>query len=102
MSPLPNYMTHKFTYLGVDSHEVPTVIRLRTKQSKTDLFRAGVDIFLGSSGAAICPVQALLQYISVRSAEQGPLFIFQAGNPLIRALLVKHMQEAIYSLWLLL
>ena len=33
--------------IAVDQHENSSVIRNRLKQSKTDLFRHGVDIFLG-------------------------------------------------------
>ena len=42
------------------------------KQSKTDPFRQGVEIFLGRSGTIVCPVQALIQYIGVRPATPGP------------------------------
>ena len=36
--------------VSVDSHTAPSQICLRIKQSKTDPFREGVDIFLGSTG----------------------------------------------------
>ena len=44
--------------IALDSHTSPTMVRLQIKQSKTDPFRLGVDVFLGSTGANICPVQA--------------------------------------------
>ena len=81
--------------LAVDSHTAPSVIRLRIKQSKTDPFRQGVDIFLGATMADICPVQAMLQYLKVRSPSQGPLFVFQSGSPLTRSSLVSHVQAAL-------
>ena len=81
--------------LAVDSHTAPSVIRLRIKQSKTDPSRQGVDIFLGAIMADICPVQAMLQYLEVRSPSQGPLFVFQSGSPLTRSSLVFHVQAAL-------
>lgn len=81
--------------LAIDSHTNPSVIRLRIKQSKTDPFRKGADIYLGATKAAICPVQALIAYLAVRSATPGPLFIFQSGTPLTRATLVSHLQAAL-------
>lgn len=46
--------------LELDSHDKPTLVYLRLKQSKTDPFRKGVNIFLGNTGVAICPVQATM------------------------------------------
>ena len=60
--------------LAVDSHTTPSIIRLRIKQSKTDPFRQGVDIFLGATNADICPVQAVLQFLAVRNPSPGPLY----------------------------
>ena len=42
--------------LSFDNHEAPNLVGLRIKQSKTDPFRQGVDIFMGATGAAACPV----------------------------------------------
>ena len=48
------------TDVAIDSHTTPSVVRLRIKQSKTDPLRQGVDIFLGTMGVSICPVQAIV------------------------------------------
>ena len=45
--------------------------------------------------ADICPVQAILQYLKVRSPSHGPLFVFQSGSPLPRSSLVSHVQAAL-------
>ena len=71
--------------VALDSHTNPSMARLLIKQSKTDPFRQGVEIFLGRSGAEVCPVQALIQYIGVRPPTPGPLFILSTGAPLTRA-----------------
>ena len=81
--------------LAVDSHSNPSLIRLRIKQSKTDPFRQGVDIFLGATQADICPMQALISYLAVQNAAPGPLFIFPSGTPLMKSALVSHLQIAL-------
>ena len=69
--------------------------RLCIKQSKTDPFRQGVEVFLGNTGSEVCPIQALVHYIGVRSPSQGPLFILQSGAPLTRSYLVSQLQAAL-------
>ena len=81
--------------VAIDSHDSPKLVRLRIKQSKTDPFRLGVDVFLGATGLEACPVKALLEYINVRNPYPGPLFIGLNGNPLTRSLLVSQLQTAL-------
>ena len=85
----------QFPDLALDSHADPTMARLCIKQSKTDPFRQGVEVFLGRTDAAICPVRALVQYIVVRYPSPGPLFVLQSGTLLTRAYLVSHLQAAL-------
>ena len=73
----------------------PSMARLCIKQSKTDPFRQGVEVFLGNTGSEVCPIQALVHYIGVRSPSQGPLFILQSGAPLTRSYLVSQLQAAL-------
>ena len=68
--------------MAIDSHTDPSTVRLRIKQSKTDPFRQGVEVFLGRTDTAICPVRALVHYIGIRTAAHGPLFVLQLGIPL--------------------
>ena len=81
--------------VAIDSHESPSLVRLRIKQSKTDPFRLGVDVFLGTTGSDVCPVKALIEYISVRSSCQSLLFIATNGDPLTRSMLVSRLQAAL-------
>ncbi len=81
--------------LAIDSHSNPSLVRLRIKQSKTDPLRQGVDVFLGATNTNICPVQALVWYIAVRSPSPGPLFVFQSGSPLTRTSLISYVQSAL-------
>ena len=72
--------------LAVDSKIRPQLVRVTIKQSKTDPFRQGVTLFLGKTGSAICPVEALLPYLAVRSSRPGPLFVLEDGRMLTRQL----------------
>ena len=74
----------KSVHLGVDDASIdspssPSVVRVRIKQSKTDPFRQGVDLFLGRTHTDL----AILGYLVVRGA--GPLFRFADGRPLTRS-----------------
>ena len=74
--------------LAVDDPSGPTLFCIRIKQSKTDPFRQGADIYLGATHGSICPVRALVDYVAVWSRELGPLFVYRAGTPLTRSRLV--------------
>ena len=74
-----------FSDVAVDSRTCPTFIRLTIKQSKTDYFRQGSFIYLGKTNCEVCPVEAVLLYLSVRGATPGPLFLFNDHKPLTRA-----------------
>ena len=46
--------------IALDHPSKPSTVRVSIKASKTDPFRRGVDIFLGRTGADLCPVSSLL------------------------------------------
>ena len=71
---------------------------IRIKCSKTDQFGNGVNIYLQRTGASLCPVSALLDYLSVRGLTDGPLFLCSDGQPLSRVLLVSNVRSALASL----
>ena len=60
--------------ISVDSHEHPSLLKVQLKQSKTDPFRQGIDIFLGRSKSDLCPVSAVLSYLVIRAMDHRPLF----------------------------
>ena len=60
-----------------------------------DPFQQGVDIFLGTMYADICPVQAVLQFLELCNPSPDPLFVFQSGSLLTRATLVSHFRAAL-------
>ena len=74
--------------LQVDSSLNPQSFRVFIKCAKTDPFWHGCFIFLGGGSAPLCPVSALTSFLHLRGPGSGPLFIFQDGCPLSRALLL--------------
>ena len=84
--------------ISVDSHSNPRLIKVHIKQSKTDLFRQGVDIFLGATDSPICPVAGILPYLAVRGSQPGPLFITNDGKNLTRLLFSKRIDALLESL----
>ena len=78
--------------LAVDIPEDPTVVRVRLKASKTDLFRRGVTLFIRKGAPDLCPVKALVCYLLVRGEKAGPLFVFEDRRFLTRQRFVKEMR----------
>ena len=66
----------------IDSRSTFMVVQLSLRQSKTDMFRAGVTISLGHTGDSLCPVSALLAYLAIHPPTPGPLFLLKSGDPL--------------------
>ena len=56
--------------------------------SKTDQFGRGASVQLFALPSILCPVSALVHYMSARSAAPGPLFLFSDGSYLTRSHMV--------------
>ena len=69
-------------------------LAIQIKQSKTDQLGRGITIVLARTGASLCPVSTLLDYLGRRGTRSGPLFLFKNGQPLSRAKLVSMVREA--------
>ena len=65
------------------------------KASKTDPFRVGVNIYVGSTGNTLCPVTAVLHYMVARGQGNGPFFRIEDGAPLTRMKFVDKVKEAL-------
>ena len=63
-----------FGDITVDYTMNPSIIWVRLKQSKTDPFRWGMDVFVGRTRNALCPVLAMLVFLAVRRARQERCF----------------------------
>ena len=71
--------------ITVDDAYRPSLLRVTIKQSKTDLFRKGINLFVGWTNSVLCPVGAVLGFLCVRGKKPGPLFIWADGRPLRRS-----------------
>ena len=70
--------------IAIDNPDCPSMLRIKIKQSKTDPFRKGVDLFVGRTVSSLCPVAAMLDYLMARGMEPGALFRFRDGRLLTR------------------
>lgn len=68
--------------VAISADSASSAVRLRLKYSKTDPFGVGCFVYVGRTGSDICPVSALLRYLSIRGLAPGPLFIWSDGSPL--------------------
>jgi len=76
----------------VDSATLPTCLRLNIKASKTDPFRQGSFIYIGQGSSSICAVHAVLDYLTRRGNNSGPLFLMANGQPLSRQLVTDRLR----------
>ena len=84
-----------FADMAVDNPMNPSFIRVTIKQSKTDPFCQGVQLFLGRTCTDLCPVAAMLGYIDVRGLGPGPLFRFADGAGLTRSHFVAQIRDVL-------
>ena len=61
--------------IAIDDKVTPSVVRITIKQSKTDPFRQGINLFLGITDHVVCPVKSILPYLALRGDGDGPLFM---------------------------
>ena len=71
---------------------------INIKQSKTDPFRKGASVTLGSTGTVICPVRAITTYLKRRALDKGTLFRFSDGKTMSRAWFQARLKAACASL----
>ena len=82
--------------IAIDSHSNPSVIRIFLHRSKTDPFGQGAAIYLGRTNSDLCPVSALLDYLSIHPPPpKGPLFIHNDSSPLLHSQFVSWVKEAL-------
>ena len=73
------------------------MLKTKIKPSKTDPFWQGLDLFVGRTGLDLCPVAALLGYLTMRGSQPGPLFLFEDGQFLTRGHFVDAIQTSLSS-----
>ena len=81
--------------VAIDDPRKPSCMRITIKQSKTDPFRKGVNLYVGRTDSDLCPVAALLDYLQHRGSTPGPLFIFASGRLLTRKCFVESVRATL-------
>ena len=84
--------------VAVGSRESPAMVRIHLRCSKCDQFGKGVDIVLGRTGHSLCPVTAIIQYISVRGSGQGLFFHLPQARVVTKAWFVDQLHSMLVTL----
>ena len=86
-----------FEDVSVDQITDPRVLKVHLKTSKTDPFRKGVDVFVGKTDNELCPVAAMLSFLTQRTAKLGFLFQYADGRLLTQPRLVDELRKVLSS-----
>ena len=74
--------------LTTDNAQNPSVISLNIKHSK-------IKVVIGRTGDDICPIAALLSYLTIRGNKPGALFLGADGSPLLKCKFVEEVRSAL-------
>jgi len=66
--------------LAINSITTPSVVKLTIRQSETNPFCKGADLYLGKTEADLCPVLAILPYLVVRGPRLEHCLYWQMEN----------------------
>lgn len=75
------------------SIDAPAAMFVKIKASKTDPFKKGVLLTIGSSGSTICAVSAVKRYLMSTNYKGGPLFQYSDGRYLSRDLFTENIRQ---------
>ena len=79
--------------VAVDDLANSSVIHFFLKQSKCDQFGTGVEVFVGKTGKSVCPVTAILAYLSSHGDAPGTFFKHSHGKPLTKSVFIWEIQS---------
>ena len=86
--------------IAIDDRSNPSMLKVHLKKSKMDQAGRGVDVFVGRTNGPLCPLVAVLSYITVRGATAGPFFQFPDGQPLIKSRFIDEVRIALQAVGL--
>ena len=79
----------------VDNYHNPGYLQVRLKESKTDPFRQGVNVYVGATHSELCPVAAVLSFMVARGNQPGPLVTREDGKFLTKAKFVTEVRRVL-------
>ena len=83
--------------IAVDNQLHPTMLKVKLKQSKTDQFGKGVEVYVGRTSCPLCPVAGVLAYMASRGSQEGAFFKFKNGQPLTKAKFTQQVRIALQA-----
>ena len=86
--------------VAVDSRENPAMVRIHLKRSKCDQVGAGADIILGRTGQSLCPVTAIINYITIRGSEPGLFFQLPQARVVTKSWFVDQIRSILSAIGL--
>ena len=86
--------------VAIDNRDKATQLKITIKQSKTDPFRSGVDVYIGTMGDYVCPLRGILPYLALRGNHPDPLFIFKDDRSLTRLHFCTELNDILQQLHL--
>ena len=92
------YCHLSFNDVSLDNQDNPHMLKISIKQSKTDLFCKGVDIYLGATGHTFCPIRGILPYLALRGSRRGPLFLLEDDRGLAHQLFSTSLDNLLLEL----
>ena len=84
--------------VAVDNRQAPKMVQIHLKKSKTHQFGRGVDVVVGTTGSPLCPVAAVVDYISERGSQPGPFFLNPDKTALTKSQFVSRFRSTLQLL----
>ena len=81
--------------VAVDNVQNPSVVHFHLKRSKCD--QLGTKLMCSSVTVGLCPVTAVLTYITQCGDGPGAFFLLEGGRPLTKAYFIARVQAALRS-----
>ena len=86
--------------IAMDSLSEPRMLKVHLKKSKCDQSGAGVDVVVGRTSSALCPVTAMVQYVNLRQNRPGPFFISSSQEAVTKQQFVTQIRNTLTSIGL--
>lgn len=81
--------------VSVDNLENPMVLQVHLRFSKCDQFGGGVNMYMGRAKSLLCPVAAVVAFMTARGTVPGVFFLTQEQKLLNKSQFVAEMKKAL-------